>query len=67
MVGFLAIIGALFLLYLAIRSFPVVLTIIAGLGVLLIVIFVIMGITIIFLPVLLLLGLVLLIARLLAR
>jgi len=61
---FLAIVGGLFLLYLAIRFFPAIITIVAGIGVILIVIFAISGLVVAFLPILLVVGLILLIVKL---
>lgn len=65
MVTFLAIIGALALLYLAIRFFPALIRVTVGIGVVLIVIFAFAGLMIVFLPILAVIALVLLIVRLL--
>ena len=61
---FLAIVGALFLLYLAIRFFPTLIMIVAGVGVVMIVIFAIAGLVAFFLPILLVVGLILVIVKL---
>jgi len=55
---FLAVLGAIFLLLVALRAFPVVARIVAGVGLLLVVLFVFLGLAIVFLP---LLGLIALI------
>jgi len=62
---FLAIVGALFLMYLTIRYFPSLMRLVVGFGVVIVVIFAIAGLMIVFLPVLAAIVLVLLIVRLL--
>lgn len=64
---FLAVIGALFLLYLAIKSFPAVVSIFVGIGVVAIIAFVIAGIFVVLIPLLLIIALVMLILRLANR
>ena len=65
MTTFLAIVGALFLMYLTIRYFPSLIRLVVGFGVVIVVIFAIAGLMIVFLPVLAAIVLVLLIVRLL--
>ncbi len=65
MTTFLAIVGALFLMYLTIRYFPSLMRLVVGFGVVIVVIFAIAGLMIVFLPVLAAIVLVLLIVRLL--
>lgn len=64
---FLAVVGALFLLYLAIKWFPAIVSIFIGIGVVAIIAFVIAGIFVVFLPLLLIVALVMLILKLANR
>ncbi|MEA2065970.1 MAG: hypothetical protein U9O65_02545 [Thermotogota bacterium] len=64
MVEFLAVIGALALLFLAIKAFPALVSVLVGFGVIAVVVFIFLGWLIFLLPVLIVMGLILLIARL---
>lgn len=60
----LTIIGALFLMYLAIRYFPTLVKLIVGVGVVLIIIFAFTGMVVVYLPVLIVVALILLVVKL---
>lgn len=64
MVEFLAVIGALALLFLAIKAFPALVSVLVGFGVIAVVVFIFLGLLIFLIPVLIVMGLILLIARL---
>ncbi|TYB88863.1 MAG: hypothetical protein FXF54_10270 [Kosmotoga sp.] len=64
MVEFLAVIGALALLFLAIKAFPAIISILMGLGVIAVVALIFLGLLIFLLPVLIIMGIIVLIARL---
>ncbi|HOI63838.1 MAG TPA: hypothetical protein PLM80_03570 [Mesotoga sp.] len=61
---FLAIVGALFLLYLAIRYFPAFIKLVIGVGVVLVVVFAFAGLVVVFLPILIIIAIVLLVVKL---
>ncbi len=61
---FLAIVGALFLLYLAIRYFPALIKLVIGIGVVLVVVFAFAGFLVVFLPILIIIAIVLLVVKL---